>query len=390
MDDVCRGRTTHSGAPGPVPDPGRPDDAALRYARHLQLPEIGAAGQQRLAQSRVLVVGAGGLGSPVLLYLAAAGVGHITIVDDDNVALENLQRQVLHDSYRLGQPKVESARERLIALNPSVTIDPRRVRFDADNADRFVSDTDIVINAADNFPTRYLVNDRSVALGRPHVHGAVHRFQGEVALFAPGGPCYRCLHPFPPAPGTVASCDEAGVLGVLPGVVGCLQAAETIKWLVGIGESLAGRLLLVDVLAMRFQTVGLPRNPHCMACGRRTQAPIFETIERQEPSTMVEITPKELQERIARGDNFLLIDVREPHELAIAAIPGAVAVPLGTLPSRVDDFDPDADIVLMCRSGRRSADALLFLQARGFTRLANLRGGILAWSDDVDPAVAKY
>lgn len=390
MDNGCRNRTSDPRAVSPNIPIDRTDEERVRYARHIQLPEIGEAGQRRLAQSRVLVVGAGGLGSPVLLYLAAAGVGHLTLVDDDRVALENLQRQILHETQRIGHAKTDSARERLNGLNPLVSVETHTVRFNVANADPFIGASDLVINAADNFPTRYLVNDRCVALSRPHVHGAVHRFQGEVGVFAPGGPCYRCLHPTPPAAGTVASCDEAGVLGVLPGVVGCLQAAEAIKWLVGIGEPLSARLLLIDVLAMRFQTVGLPRDPQCMACGSATAPTIKQPNQTQETTEMVEITPKELRAKIDRGDDFILIDVREPHELAIAAIPGAVPVPLGTLPSRADEFDPDADIVLMCRSGRRSADALLFLQSRGFSHLANLKGGILAWSDDVDPSVAKY
>jgi molybdopterin/thiamine biosynthesis adenylyltransferase/rhodanese-related sulfurtransferase len=374
----------------PEASPNPPGSLSSRYARHLQLPEIGPAGQAKLAGSRVLVVGAGGLGSPVLLYLAAAGVGDLVVVDDDQVAIENLQRQVLHSSERVGQPKVESARQRLADLNPEIHVEIHPVRFVADNSDPLIESCDLVVNAADNFPTRYLVNDRCVALGKPHVHGAVHRFQGEVAVFAPGGPCYRCLHPVPPAPGTVSSCDEAGVLGVLPGVVGCLQAAETIKWLVGTGDPLAGRLLLLDLLAMRFQTVALPRDPGCAACGTKPKNSAQSAHAGSGESEMVEITPTQLKEKQDRGDKFLLIDVREPHELAIAAIAGAIPVPLGTLPARADEFDPDAEIVLMCRSGRRSADALLFLQSRGFTNLANLKGGILAYADDVDRSLTKY
>lgn len=369
-------------------------DESVRYARHFQLPGVGAQGQQRLRRSHVLVVGAGGLGAPVLLYLAAAGVGRITVLDPDTVALENLQRQVIHDTIGIGQPKVESARQRVAAINPNIRFEAVSERLERQNADQWIGPADIVVCAADNFPTRYLVNDRCRALGKPFVHGAVHRFQGEVALFAPDGPCYRCLHPVPPTPGTVSSCDEAGVLGVLPGLIGCLQAAETIKWLIEVGEPLAGRLMLFDLLSVRVQTIRLATNSQCPVCSG-TDVPLAEAmscaaIPTGLESEMVEITPQQLNEKMVRGDQFVLIDVREPHELAIAALAPAINVPLGSLPSRAGEFDPDAETVLMCRSGRRSADALLYLQSLGFTNLANLKGGILAWADDIDPTVSKY
>lgn len=372
-----------------------PDETA-RYARHLLLPEVGDDGQRRLKGSTVLVVGAGGLGSPVLMYLAAAGVGRLVVVDDDVVDSSNLQRQIVHGHADLGRPKVDSARDRLRDINPAVAVDTHARRFGPDNAAALVRDCDLVVNAADNFPTRYLVSDACILEGRPHVHGAIHRFQGEVSVFPPAGPCYRCLHPRPPAPGEAPSCAEAGVLGVLPGIVGCLQASEAVKCLLGLGEPLAGRLLLIDALAARFREWRVPRRPDCAVCG---DAPTIRTLRESAASctapapkepTMVEMTPRELKAKIDRGDDFVLVDVREPHELLIAAIPGAVSIPLGSLPARAGELDPDAEIVLMCRSGRRSADALVFLQAHGFTNLANLRGGVLAWADDVDPSVAKY
>lgn len=369
--------------------------ARERYARHLLLPELGLAGQNRLQRAAVAVVGAGGLGCPALQYLVAAGVGTIRVIDDDRVDRSNLQRQVLYTEAEVGQKKAEVAAARLRAQNPLVTVTAHAERLTADNAERLLVGADVIVNGADNFPTRYLVSDASVLLGIPHLHGAIHRFEGEVSLFLPGGPCYRCLHPIPPAPGTVPSCSEAGVLGVLPGLIGTLQATETLKLLTGIGLPLVGRLLLLDALTLRFRELRLPRNPGCAACGdtptihRLTDPPEVQCGV-GDMSIMREMTPTELKAKLDRGDDFVLIDVREPNEFALCQIPSARLIPLGTLPQHLAELDPDAEIVLQCRSGRRSADALMFLQANGFSNLWNLKGGILAWADEVDPSVPKY
>ncbi len=370
------------------------DSEHARYARHLLLPEVGREGQERLIASSVLLVGAGGLGSPAALYLAAAGIGRLGIVDFDTVERSNLQRQVLHGESDIGRLKVESARDRLREINPLVAVETYPERFGAANAAAILGDYDLVVNGADNFATRYLLSDACVRAGKVHVHGAIHRFAGEVTVFGPGGPCYRCLHPSPPPAGSVPSCADAGVLGVLPGIVGSLQAAETLKILLGIGESLRGRLLLIDVRTMRFREIRLPRNPRCAACGGPPSAVPLTELEApclpESPIPMNEITPVALKARLDRGDDFQLIDVREPFEIQIARIPGAIVIPLGTLPAAVPTLDPDADIVVMCRSGKRSADAVAFLASQGFTTLANLSGGILAWADTVDPTMTKY
>ncbi len=365
-----------------------------RYARHLLLPEIGESGQTRLAQTTVTVVGAGGLGCPVLQYLAAAGVGTIRIIDNDLVDRSNLQRQVLYSDADVGKPKADVAAARLRAQNPLIQVEAFSVRLLASNAHELLSGADVIVNGADNFPTRYLVSDASVLLGIPHVHGAIHRFEGEVSVFLPSGPCYRCLHPSPPALGTVPSCSEAGVLGVLPGLIGVLQATETLKLLLGIGQALVGRLLLLNALTLRFRELRLPRNPVCAACGNAPTIRQLTDLPGVQCATgelkMREITPTELKEKLDRGDDFLLIDVREPNEFELCRIPGAKLIPLGTIPQHLRELDPDAEIVLQCRSGKRSADALAFMQANGFTNLTNLKGGILAWADDVDPTMTKY
>ena len=366
-----------------------------RYARHLSLPEVGAAGQARLKASSVLLVGAGGLGSPAALYLAAAGVGRLGIIDGDAVDASNLQRQILHGESDLGRRKTDSAKDRLREINPLVTVETFDERLTGKNAERILCRYDLVLNGADNFTTRYLVSDACVLLGKPHVHGAVYRFDGEATLFPPGGPCYRCLHPSPPALGESPSCAEAGVLGVLPGIIGTIQAAEALKWLLGIGASLAGRLLLLDALSMRFREIRIARRPDCSSCG---DSPTIHALadlpdgclSEGTTNKMNEITAVQLKARMDAGDEFLLIDVREPDEWAIGHIEGAELVPLATIAARSVDWDPDVDIVLMCRSGKRSGDALAFLAQRGFTRLTNLAGGILAWSDSVDPSVPKY
>lgn len=369
-------------------------DERERYARHLLLPEVGGAGQTRLKAATIAVIGAGGLGCPALQYLAAAGVGTIRVIDSDRVDRTNLQRQVLYTDAEVGQRKAEAAASRLRAQNPTITVEAHPVRLTAANAASLLSGCDLLVNGADNFPARYLVSDASVLLGIPHVHGAIHRFEGEVSVFLPGGPCYRCLHPTPPPPGTVPSCAEAGVLGVLPGIVGTLQATEALKLLLGIGAPLAGRLLLFDATNLHFRELRLRRNTGCTACGdtptirELTDLPEVQCATGE--TTMRELTPTELKAKLDRGDDFVLIDVREPHEFELCKIPGAVLIPLNTIPQHLSELDPDAEIVLQCRSGRRSADALTFLQANGFTNLWNLKGGILAWADEVDPTMAKY
>ena len=372
------------------------DGERRRYERHLSLPEVGEVGQKKLKAARVLLIGAGGLGSPAALYLAAAGVGTLGIVDDDTVDESNLQRQVLHGESDLGRRKTDSARERLREINPNVTVATFPERLVRARATGLLAGWDIVVNGADNFETRYAVNDGSVELGIPHVHGAVFRFDGEVTLFAPGGPCYRCLHPSPPGLGESPSCSEAGVLGALPGIIGTIQALEALKWILGIGEPLVGRLLLFDALALRFRELRLPKSPECQACGpNATPGQLQETRsvcatgDRGE-TTMNEIDALQLKAKRDAGESFLLIDVREPDEWAIGHIEGAVLVPLATVPARCPEWDLDSEIVVMCRSGKRSADALAFLAQSGFTNLTNLRGGILGWSDAVDPSIPKY
>ena len=360
-------------------------DERRRYERHLSLPEVGDAGQKKLKAARVLLVGAGGLGSPAALYLAAAGVGTLGVIDGDTVEISNLQRQILHGESDLGRRKTDSARDRLKEINPNVSVEAFPKKLTAGNALEVLSGWDVVVNGADNFPTRYLVSDACQILGIPHVHGAVYRFDGEVTLFPPGGPCYRCLHPQPPALGESPSCAEAGVLGALPGVLGTLQALEALKWALGLGEPLAGRLLLFDALALRFREVKLPKNPACPACGPGARAKIQE-----KDLPMNELDSLQLKAKLDNKEEFLLIDVREPDEWTIGHIEGATLVPLATVPARCSEWNPDAEIVLMCRSGKRSADALAFLAGQGFTHLTNLRGGILGWSDQVDPSIPKY
>ena len=374
-------------------------DERTRYSRHLILPEVGLEGQQRLKDSRVLLVGAGGLGSPVGLYLAAAGVGRVGIVDFDRVDASNLQRQVIHGTSDIGRPKLDSARDRIQELNPHVRVEPHATRLSSANAMEIARQYDVIIDGSDNFPTRYLVNDTCVLLGKPYVYGSIFRFEGQVSVLAtPDGPCYRCLFREPPPPGLVPSCAEGGVLGVLPGLIGVIQATEALKLLLGIGETLAGRLLLVDALTMRFRTLTLVRDPDCPACGTREIRELIDyeqfcglTPERQ-PMTeeLGDVTPPELAARIDRGDDFDLIDVREPNEWNLGRLPGARLVPLGTLNQALETFDPGREIVVYCRSGARSARAKAHLQASGFPRVRNLIGGILRWSDEVDPSIPKY
>jgi sulfur-carrier protein adenylyltransferase/sulfurtransferase len=372
----------------------------LRYSRHLIMPEVGMEGQLKLKQARVLLIGTGGLGAPLGLYLAAAGVGRIGVVDFDVVDFTNLQRQVLFGTSDVGRPKIAAARDRLRSLNPEIEIEATEARLSSENALELFQDYDIIVDGTDNFPTRYLVNDACVLLGKPNVYGSIFRFEGQITVFGyPGGPCYRCLYPEPPPPGLVPSCAEGGVLGVLPGIVGTIQAAETLKLIIGKGSPLVGRLLLFDALAMKFRELKLRRNPDCPVCG--THPSLTKLIDYAEfcgirgeeaPTTVTnipEITAKELKSRLDRGDDLYILDVREPHEYQISNIHGHL-IPLGELPRRVHELDSSREIVAHCRSGKRSAEAVEFLQKAGFRKIWNLKGGILAWSDEVDPNVAKY
>ena len=370
-----------------------------RYSRHLLLPNVTSIGQRRLKAARVLVVGAGGLGSPVALYLAAAGVGQLGLVDFDDVDITNLQRQLLHGTRDVGRPKLDSARDRLLDVNPNVRVELHATRLTAVNALEIMGDYDLVVDGTDNFATRYLTNDACVILGIPNVYGSVYRFEGQMSVFAAEtGPCYRCLFREPPPPGLVPSCAEGGVLGVLPGMVGTIQANEAIKLVMGIGEPLIGKLLLVDALTGAFRTVIIRKDPECPACGTREIRELIDydefcgtSVPQMESATMSgEITPRELADRIARGDTPRIIDVREPHEWAIARIPGAELMPLATLGTAQATFDPNAEIVIHCHSGVRSLWAARHLRDAGFRRVLNLTGGITRWSDEVDPSVPKY
>jgi molybdopterin/thiamine biosynthesis adenylyltransferase/rhodanese-related sulfurtransferase len=373
----------------------------MRYSRHLIMPEVGMEGQLKLKQAKVLCIGTGGLGAPLGLYLAAAGVGRIGLVDFDKVDLTNLQRQILFDTKDIGRPKIEAATNRLRNLNPDIQIDTFETRLTSENALDILKDYDIVVDGTDNFPTRYLVNDACVILGKPNVYGSIFRFEGQITIFAyPGGPCYRCLYPEPPPPGLVPSCAEGGVLGVLPGIVGAIQAAETLKLIIGKGESLVGRLLLFDALAMRFRELKLRKNPECPVCGEHptiTKLIDYEEfcgIRGEESASPVqaavpEISPRELKARLDRSDDLLILDVREPHEYQICNLGGHL-IPLGELSRRVNELDSSREIVAHCRSGKRSAEAVEFLRSAGFRKVLNLKGGILAWSDEVDASVPKY
>ncbi len=372
----------------------------LRYSRHLIMPEVGTEGQLKLKAGKVLAIGAGGLGSPLALYLAAAGVGKIGIVDFDVVDLTNLQRQILHSTATVGKSKLQSAKERLEALNPEVEIKLHDTRLSSENALDILRDYDVVVDGTDNFPTRYLVNDACVLLGKPNVYGSIFRFEGQASVFGVAdGPCYRCLYPEPPPPGLVPSCAEGGVLGILPGTIGVIQATEAVKLLLGIGEPLVGRLLLFDALKMSFRELKLRKDPDCPICGKnRTIHKLIDynqfcgiAPQPQQPEAAGwEIDPVELKARLDRQDPLFLLDVREPHEWQICRIPGAHLIPLGQLPAKLDRLSRTEEIVAYCRSGVRSGKAVDLLRKSGFTRLKNLKGGILAWSDKVDPSVPKY
>ncbi|MGA2741479.1 MAG: ubiquitin-like small modifier protein 1 [Bryobacteraceae bacterium] len=370
-------------------------DEILRYSRHLIMPEVGTEGQLKLKAAKVLLVGTGGLGAPLGLYLAAAGVGRIGLVDFDVVDFTNLQRQVIHGTSDVGRKKLDSAADRMHEINPFVRIDKHEVALSSENALDILHDYDIVVDGTDNFPTRYLVNDACVLLHKPNVYGSIFRFEGQATVFAyEDGPCYRCLYPEPPPPGLVPSCAEGGVLGILPGTIGLIQATETVKLILGIGEPLVGRLLLYDALAMRFRELKLRRDPECPVCGNHPT--VTKLIDYQQFCGILQhvtpegdIDPVEVKAKIDRGDKFLLLDVREPHEYQICSIPTAKLIPLGQLPQHLDELDRDIEIVAHCKSGMRSAKAVGLLKDAGF-RARNMKGGILAWSDKVDPTVLKY
>ncbi len=378
-------------------------DELVRYGRHLTLAEVGEEGQRRLKGGRVLLVGAGGLGSPAALYLAAAGVGTIGIVDFDVVDASNLQRQILHDTQAVGRAKTASARERLAAINPRVHVETYDAELTSANALEILAGYDVVVDGTDNFRTRYLTNDACVLLGIPNVYGSVLRFEGQASVFAaPGGPCYRCLFPAPPPAGAVPSCADAGVLGVLPGLVGTIQATEAIKLLLGAGETLVGRLLLVDALRMRFRTIALRADPECPACGTReirelqdydalcAAAPTVPDAGAEEAPMVREMTPAELARRMRAGDDLEVIDVREPYEWRVARIEGTRLVPLSGFAGAVPAFDPARETVLLCHHGMRSLAAAEHLASLGFRRVWNLAGGIDRWSREVDPLVPRY
>jgi molybdopterin/thiamine biosynthesis adenylyltransferase/rhodanese-related sulfurtransferase len=367
-----------------------------RYSRHLLMPEVTSEGQRRLKAAHILSIGAGGLGSPAALYLAAAGVGTIGIVDFDDVDLSNLQRQILHGTKDIGRSKLESALDRLRDINPEIEIELHECRFSSENASQLVEQYDVVVDGSDNFPTRYLSNDVCVFARKPNVYGSVFRFEGQTTVFAPhlGGPCYRCLFPEPPPPDSVPNCAQAGVLGVLPGIIGMLQAIETIKLIVGIGEPLVGRLLHFDALKVKFRELNLRRDPECPVCGENPT--IFSPIDYEQfcgarnEEAIPTMSAHELKRKMDAREPFELIDVREAFEYEIARIDGAKLIPLGEIAERADELQREQPIVVHCHSGRRSAEAVRQLQQRGFANVYNLEGGIDAWSDQVDPGVPKY
>jgi molybdopterin/thiamine biosynthesis adenylyltransferase/rhodanese-related sulfurtransferase len=378
------------------------NEEILRYSRHLIMPEVGMDGQLKLKNASVLLVGAGGLGAPLGLYLAAAGIGRIGLVDFDVVDFTNLQRQVIHGTRDVGRKKLDSASDKMSDINPNVKIEKYEVALTSDNALDILRNYDYIVDGTDNFPTRYLVNDACVLLKKPNIYGSIFRFEGQCTVFAyPGGPCYRCLYPEPPPPGLVPSCAEGGVLGILPGIIGLMQATETVKLILGVGEPLVGRLVLYDALAMKFRELKLRRNPECPVCGDHPT--LHKLIDYQEfcgvphqeatpppAANLGEIEPTEVKQKIDRGDKFVLIDVREPHEYQICKIPTSVLIPLGDLPKRLNELDKNAEIVAHCKSGVRSGKATNLLRENGFKNVRNMKGGILAWSDKVDPSVPKY
>jgi adenylyltransferase/sulfurtransferase len=377
-----------------------------RYSRHLIMPEVGIQGQRKLKAASVLLIGTGGLGSPLSLYLTAAGIGRIGLVDYDVVDETNLQRQVIHFTSDVGKPKLESAAGKLSDINPYVVIEKHNVPLTSENALEILANYDVIIDGTDNFPTRYLVNDACVLLGKPNVYGSIFRFEGQLTVFyAKEGPCYRCLFPEPPPPGLVPSCAEGGVLGILPGTIGTLQATEAIKLILGIGKPLIGRMILYDALDMSFDTIKLRKNPDCPVCGEHptlTHLIDYEQFcgvpahdrsvykEKNVQQQVKSITPTELKARLDAGDNVVIVDVRDPHEWEISDIAGAMHIPKSQIVARMDEIPRDREVVLQCKTGARSRDALLMLQDKGFTNLVNLKGGINAWAREVDPSLPTY
>jgi len=392
------------GAPVAEALPELSGDEVKRYSRHLIMPEVGVEGQRKLKAAKVLCIGAGGLGSPAAMYLAAAGVGTIGIVDFDVVDFSNLQRQIIHGTPDVGRAKLASAKDRLGALNPNVHVETYNEALSSDNAMRLFGPYDVILDGTDNFPTRYLVNDACVLSGKPNAYGSIFRFEGQASVFATkDGPCYRCLYPEPPPPGLVPSCAEGGVFGVLPGIIGVIQATETIKLVLGTGEPLIGRFLIYDALRMRFRELKLRKDTDCPVCG--TNPTVTKLIDYEQfcgvaphqvaataaPTTSMDaLTSKELKTELDRGDAVVVLDVREPQEFQINRVPGSILIPLGDLPKRYVELDPNANIVTQCKSGVRSAKAQAFLRSKGFTRVRNLTGGVLGWIDQVDPTQPKY
>ena len=376
------------------------NEEIARYSRHLIMPEVALDGQKKLKQARVLTIGAGGLGAPLAMYLAAAGVGTLGIVDFDVVDESNLQRQIIHGTSDIGRPKMESARDRINDINPNVHVEAYEEALSSENALEIFKDFDVIVDGTDNFPTRYLVNDACVLMGKPNVYGSIFRFEGQASVFwAKEGPCYRCLYPEPPPPGLVPSCAEGGVLGILPGAIGTIQATETVKLILGIGEPLVGRLLLYDALGMSFREMKLRKDPNCPVCGENPS--VTELIDYQEfcgipqanaqatADEVPEITVQELKKRLDNGENLSVLDVREPHEYEVANI-GARLIPLNELPVRLAELDRDVPLAVHCKTGGRSARAVKLLQETGFQNAFNVEGGITAWSEEIDPSVPKY
>ncbi len=401
------GSTTGGRAAGGAPD-GHDGNGALtrqqiqRYSRHLIMPEVAMEGQQKLRRARVLVIGAGGLGSPVLSYLAAAGVGTLGIVDFDTVDYTNLQRQIIYATEDVGRSKLEAATARIAGINPDVQVRTHETRLTSENALEIMKDYDIVVDGTDNYPTRYLVNDACVMLGIPNVYGSIFRFDGQASVFCQeDGPCYRCVYPEPPPPGLVPSCAEGGVLGVLPGIIGTIQATEAVKLILGKGSSLAGRLLVLDAMKMKFRELKLKKDPACPVCGEHPTITALidyekfcgirgEEVEAKDLGSEWEISPRKLQERLKAGDEIVVLDVRNPEETQISRIEGSILIPLGELPGRVAELNTADQIVVHCRMGGRSAKAVEFLRSVGFKKVKNLVGGINAWAQDVDPSLARY
>jgi molybdopterin/thiamine biosynthesis adenylyltransferase/rhodanese-related sulfurtransferase len=380
------------------------NDEIKRYSRHLIMPEVGVDGQRRLKAGKVLCIGAGGLGSPAAMYLAAAGVGTIGLVDYDVVDFSNLQRQIIHGTPDVGRSKLASAKDRLNAINPHVDIQTYETALSSENAFELFEPYDVILDGTDNFPTRYLTNDACVLLGKPNAYGSIFRFEGQASVFATkNGPCYRCLYPEPPPPGLVPSCAEGGVLGVLPGIIGVIQATESVKLIAGIGEPLIGRFLIYDALRMHFRELKLRKDPDCPVCGTHPTVkklidyeqfcglrPAASEIAPVSTSNALEISAVELKQRLDRGDKLRIVDVREPNEWQINRIPGAQLIPLGEIPRRYAELDPEEELVMQCKVGGRSAKAADFLRSVGFKKVLNLTGGILEWIDKVDPTQPKY